>query len=72
LRAFLAGHAAAHADHQARLARLDLPPLAELREHFLLRFLAHRAGVQQHHIRIAGVAGHFATVTGAQHIGHAR
>ncbi len=48
--AFLARHAAAHADDHVRARGLQVAPAAELREHLLLRLLAHRAGVEQQQV----------------------
>ena len=71
-RALLAGDAAADADDHLRAAQFQLPPLPELREDFFLRLFAHRAGVQQHQIRLARVGGGLVAVAGVQQIGHAR
>ena len=50
-RAFLAGDAAADADHYRALAIFELAPAAELAEDFLLRFFADRARIDQDHVR---------------------
>src|SRR5690606_762272 len=54
--AFLARHAAAHADHQPRLALLQLARAAEVGNHLLLRLLADRAGVEEHDVGFVDVA----------------
>ena len=51
-RAFLARHAAADADDQIRVRFLQLAHAAEVGEDFLLRFFAHRAGVEENDVRV--------------------
>ena len=51
-RAFLARHAAAHADDQVRIRFLQLARAAEVGEDFFLRFFAHRAGVEENDVRV--------------------
>jgi hypothetical protein len=53
--AFLAGDAAADADHQVRVFLLQVPDPAEVVEHLLLRLFAHRAGVEQDDVGFLGV-----------------
>ena len=55
--AFLAGDAAADTDDHVRALGLEPAPLAQQREHLLLRLLAHRAGVHQQHVRLRRVVG---------------
>ena len=69
-RALLAGHAAAHADQQARVALLQVAHAAQVGEHLLLGLLAHRAGVEQDQVRLVGVVGRLQPLGGAQHVGH--
>ena len=51
-RAFLAGDAAADADHQVGFGELEQSHPAEVVEDTLLRFLAHRAGVEQNDVGV--------------------
>jgi hypothetical protein len=65
---FLAGHAAAHADQHAFFLQVLDP--AEVAEHLFLRFLAHRAGVEQDQVGLVHVGGGLVALGGAQHVGH--
>ena len=49
---FLLRHAAAHADPDAVALLLELAQPAEVREDFLLRLVADRAGVEQDEVRL--------------------
>src|SRR5882672_11253735 len=69
-RAFLARHAAADADDHLRPARLQKPPFPEQREHFLLRLLAHRAGVHEEQVRLKRVVGGHEIRASVQHVRH--
>ena len=69
--AFLAGHAAADADDQLRVALLEALPAAQLVEHLFLGFFADRAGVEQQHIRVFRIVRGFQIVGGLQQIDHA-
>ena len=68
LGAFLAGHAAAHANQHA-LGFEVLHP-AQVAEDFFLRLLAHRAGVEQNQIGLVHVLRGLITLGRAEHIGH--
>ena len=66
--AFLAGHAAAHANlHAACLQVLDA---AQVAEDLFLRLLAHRAGVEKDEVGLIHVLGGLVALRGVQHVGH--
>src|SRR5208283_1846935 len=67
---FLAGDAAAHADHHVRAQLLELPPFPQQGEHFLLCLLAHRTGVDQEQVGLCRIfrSGH--AVGGLKHLLH--
>ena len=67
-RAFLAGHAAAHANEHAFF--LQMFDAAQIREHFFLRLFAHRAGVEQNQVGFVHVVGGLVALGGLQHVGH--
>ena len=67
-RALLAGDAAAHTDQHA--FGLQVLDAAEVAEHFLLRLLAHRAGVEQDQVGLVDVARRLVTLRSVQHVGH--
>src|SRR6187431_198883 len=69
---FLARDASADADDEIRFLELQEPPLAEMGEDFLLRLLAHRAGVQQDHVRLFGVSRELEAPGYAEHVRHPR
>ena len=69
-RAFLAGHAAAHADQHMRVVAFVVPYATEIVKHFLLRFFAHRAGVEQDHIGVSRVVRRLHVMRRAQHVRH--
>ena len=69
-RALLAGDAAADADHQIRIEQFQFTRTAEIGEHFLLRLLAHRAGVEQDHVGLTRVSRFGQAVGGMEHISH--
>ena len=69
--AFLAGHAAADADHQVRVLFLELLPAAKLVKDLFLRLLADGAGVEQDDVGVTLVVGHFQFVRIAEQIRHA-
>jgi len=71
-RAFLAGHAAADADHQVGVLQFQLAPAAELGEHLVLGLLADRAGVEQDDVGILRPIGDFQGLMLAQQVDHAR
>jgi hypothetical protein len=66
--AFLAGHAAADADHHA--LGLQVLDAAEVAEDLLLGLLAHRAGVEQDEVGLFGVVRRGVALGGFEHIGH--
>ncbi|MCY1298235.1 hypothetical protein D9M70_477100 [compost metagenome] len=70
--AFLAGHAAADADHQFRVLLLQLAPAAKLRKHLFLRLLADRAGIEQDHVGFFRMRGDFQRLMLAEQVDHAR
>ncbi|MCY1360835.1 hypothetical protein D9M69_474800 [compost metagenome] len=70
--AFLAGHAAADADHQRGILLLQRAPGAQLGEHLLLGLFADRAGIQQDHVGFFGLLREFQGLVLAQQIRHAR
>ncbi len=51
---FLAGHTAAHANHQVRLFLLPVLPAAQQGKYLFLGFFADGAGIQQQYIRCFG------------------
>ena len=53
--AFLARDAAADADQQIGIALLEMLDAPEIGEHFLLRLLAHRAGIEQDEVGLLGI-----------------
>ena len=68
LRAFLAGHTAAHANqHTLGFQVFDA---AQITEHFFLRPLAHRAGVEQNQIGFVHVLRRLIALGGVHDIGH--
>ncbi|MCY1441915.1 hypothetical protein D9M71_582540 [compost metagenome] len=71
-RAFLAGHAAADADHQLRILLLEGAPGAQFGEDLLLGFFADRAGIEQNHVGFFGLLRQLKCLLFAQQIGHAR
>src|SRR3990167_3580767 len=71
-RAFLAGHAAADADHQVGVGNLQLLPTAELREHLVLGFFTDRAGVEHDDVSVCGLLCDFQGLMFAQQVDHAR
>ncbi len=71
-RALLARHAAADADHQPRALGLERLPAPELREHLLLRLLAHGAGVEQDEVRLLGGTHALVAALGTEHLRHLR
>ena len=69
-RAFLAGHAAADANHQIGLRLLQQPHPAEVVKNPLLRLLAHRAGVEENDVGVFGSVGLDDVFGGSEHVGH--
>ena len=69
-RAFLAGDAAADADHHRAVAALELAPAAELTEYLFLRFFADRAGIDQNYVGFFGDRGHHHAFLSAEYFGH--
>ncbi len=67
---FLAGHAAAHTDHQIRSTSFQGSPPSQLREHLLLRLLPDRAGVQQQNIRLFRIIGRNEAVRQREDVPH--
>ena len=70
--ALLAGHAAAHADDDVGPRLLQEPPFAEQREHLLLSLFAHRAGIDEQHVRLGGIVGAGHAAGGFEHVLHLR
>ncbi|MNS94022.1 hypothetical protein D3C72_1282230 [compost metagenome] len=68
--AFLAGHAATHADHQVRIGLLQVLHPAQVRKHFFLRLFTHRTGVEQDDVGLFRVVGQLQALVAAQHVGH--
>jgi len=69
-RAFLACHAAAHADDQIRIRFLQLAHAAEIGENFFLRFFAHRARVEQNDVRVFRRVGLDESFSRAEYVDH--
>jgi len=69
-RAFLAGHAAPHAYHQVGVGILERLDAAEVGKYLFLGFLAHRAGVEQDHVRIFGRVRFDQTFGTAEYVDH--
>jgi hypothetical protein len=67
---FLAGDAAADADHPCGVGLFPVLPAAEFGEDFLLRLLTHRAGVEQQQIGLVRILGPAVAVRGREHVGH--
>ncbi len=67
-RAFLAGHAAAHADQHA--LRLQVLDAAEVGEHLLGGLLAHRTAVVEDEVGLLDVVRLLVAVGGVQHVCH--
>lgn len=70
--AFLAGHAAADADHQVGILLLQLAPHAELGKHLFLGLLADRAGIEQDDVGLGGVFGHLEGLVFTEQVRHSR
>ncbi len=70
--AFLAGHAAADADHQVGILQLEFAPATELGKHLFLRLLADRAGVEQDDVGLGRILGDFQRLPFAEQVDHAR
>ncbi len=68
--AFLAGHATAHADDDVRARGFQVAPAAELREHFLLRLLAHGARVEQQQVGLFRILGGLVAAAITQYVRH--
>ncbi len=71
-RAFLACDAAANTDDHAGTLLFQLAPLAQQREHLLLRLLTHGTGIDEEQIGSCGVIGRFVAAGSAQDIGESR
>ena len=69
-RAFLARHAAAHADDQVRIRFLQLAHAAEVGEDFFLRLFAHRAGVEENDVRVFRRVGLDEAFRRAEYVDH--
>src|SRR5215831_1842770 len=70
--ALLTRDATADTDQETRLRRLQRFPAPELRKHFLLRLLTHRARVQQQDIGVLRRSYRHETESLAQEIEHPR
>ena len=68
--AFLAGDTAAHADDYAGTRALQVLHPAQVMEHFLLRLLAHRAGIEHNHVGFGRIVGGFHVLCRGEHVGH--
>ena len=68
--AFLAGDAAADANHQVGLQLFQVLDPAEVMEHLFLCLLAYRAGIEQDDVGVFRVVGLDDAFAGVQHIGH--
>ena len=66
--AFLAGDASADADDQIGVGVLEAANAAEIVEDPLLRFLAHRAGVEKDHIRVLRAGSELASLPVGSHL----
>ena len=69
--AFLRGDAAADADQYLRVRGLQCFPATELRENFLLRLFADRAGVDQDDVGFGLDQRQLQTLLGREYVGHA-
>jgi hypothetical protein len=69
-RAFLARDAAADADQQTRPLALEMLYAAEVVKHLLLRFLAHRAGVEENQVGLRRVGRRLEALRFPEHVGH--
>jgi hypothetical protein len=67
-RAFLAGHAAAHADQHAFF--LQVLDAAQVAEDFFLCFFAHGAGVEEDQVGLLHVQRRLVALGGMEHVGH--
>src|SRR4030095_15181624 len=68
--AFLPRDAAAHADDEIGVLRLQRSHPAEIVEHALLRLLAHGAGVEKNDVGVLGSVGEDEPVGIGEHVGH--
>ena len=68
-RAFLAGHAAPHADEQVRVGVLELLQPPQVRAHLVLRLVADGAGVEDDEIGILGLGRALPTLFGLKDVG---
>ena len=68
--AFLAGHAAAHADDQFGSGRLHGPEVAQVGEDLLLGLLADGTGVEQDDVGLVRVVGQLGALGLGQQVGH--
>ena len=68
--ALLAGHAAADTDDEVGVLLLEVLHPAQVVEDLLLRLLAHRAGVEEDHVRLFGVVGFLEAIGRPEHIRH--
>ncbi len=68
LGAFLAGHATAHTDLHA--LGLEVFDAAQVAEHFFLRLLAHRAGVEQNQVSLFHIISGLVALGGAEYVSH--
>ena len=69
-RALLAGDTAADAYEQAGTLALQVFHAAQVVEHFLLRLLAHRAGVEQDDVGLGRIGSGFHALGSGEHVGH--
>ena len=67
-RAFLAGHATAHADEHAFF--LQVLDAAQVAEDFFLRLFTHRAGVEQDQVGFVDILGGLVALCRMQYVGH--
>ncbi len=68
--AFLAGHAAAHADHQIGILPFQVLHATQVGKDFFLGFFAYRTGVEQDDVGVVRGLGQFHALGGVQHVGH--
>ncbi len=71
-RAFLAGDAAANADHQLRIVLFQFAPAAQLGKDLFLGLFADRAGIEEDHVGFSRILGDFHGLVFAQQVHHAR
>ena len=69
-RTLLAGDTAADAENDFGPQLFQMFDAAQIVKDFFLRFLAHRAGIEQNHVGVVGARGRHHAVRRVQYVGH--